>query len=99
MSHATDRADIELAFIRILSVGGLVLSGDGISKSDCRERIRCAILERGLDRTMFDSFLTFEEAYRRCYGAPLELRRRPRQVAAQARPQESDEDDDEPPDE
>ena len=69
-----ERSDIEMAFIRILSVHGLILSG-AISEADRRERIRVAILQQGLTIKPFGDGRTYSEAYRECYGSALDLRR------------------------
>lgn len=70
----TDRADIELAFVRILSTGGLTFP-DGINSEDRRERIRVTIMQRGLKDAPFDALHTFGEAFSHCYHRAVELRR------------------------
>jgi hypothetical protein len=77
--------DTEMAFIRSLSVRGLVLSGE-LSQEDKRERIRTAILSQNLERHRFGmgpnhTSETYAQAYRRCYGRALEMRRAPRAPA------------------
>jgi len=74
--------DTEMAFVRQLSVHGLVLSGT-LSAEDKRERIRVAILTHRLEGKCFawypnDHGETYGEAYRRCYGKALDQRRVPR---------------------
>ena len=71
------RDDIVLAFVRILSVHGLKLSGD-CTPAEQKERIRVTILARKLKDALFDNTLTFEEAYRLAYRTELEQRRYPR---------------------
>ena len=80
----SERYDIEMAFVRILSTGGLVLSGE-ISAEDKRERIRITILQRKLTERLFDATLTYGEAFYQCYKRPAEMRRMPRD--AEQRPQ------------
>jgi len=75
----TEREDIEMAFTRILSSGGLILSGAGISTEQKRERIRIAIMQRGIKDAPFDDSMTYGEAFHRCFARPLELRRVPRE--------------------
>ncbi len=71
--------DIDLAFIREFSVGGVLSAVGRLSVHDRRERVRVEILKAMMqDRPFFDSGLTYGEAYRKCYGAPLEMRHRPR---------------------
>jgi hypothetical protein len=70
--------DTELAFIRILSGGGVKLSG-GIPAQDKRERIRVAILSQNVENKSFafgpDHIMeTYAQAFERCYGTRLELR-------------------------
>jgi hypothetical protein len=67
-----------MAMVRILSTGGVILSG--ISPSDQRERIRVAIMQRGIKDKPFDAHQSFGEAFGTCFpgGARLELRIRPR---------------------
>ena len=85
-----EKGDIELAFIRTLSVGGLILGG--IAAPLCRERIRVAIIKRGLTHASFDGSQTFEQAYWLCYHSKVELRTHERPI--DPKPDE-DEDDDE----
>jgi hypothetical protein len=68
------RDDIEMAFIRILSTDGLILSG-AISLEDRRERIRVTIMQRGIQHKPFDALLTYGQAFERCYQRGVELRR------------------------
>jgi hypothetical protein len=77
-SHTVERADIEMALIRILSVHGLILSSETMSAADRRERIRVTIMEHRCQHGMFNEELTYAQAYRRCYGRPVELRKTPR---------------------
>jgi len=70
---STDRDDIEMAFIRILSTQGLILSG--IPVEDRRERIRVTIMQRGLKDKLFDEDQTYGQAFERCYRRAPELRR------------------------
>jgi hypothetical protein len=82
ISHTVERADIEMALIRILSVHGLVLSSENMSTADRRERIRVTIMERRCQHGMFNEELTYGQAYKRCYGQSVELRKSPRPEAA-----------------
>jgi hypothetical protein len=66
--------DLEMAFVRSLSVHGTVLSGD-LSAEDKRERIRVAILMQRRENTELEPGLTYAQAFRRCYGTPIELRK------------------------
>jgi hypothetical protein len=77
----TEREEIQMALVRVLSTGGLILSG--ISPSDQRERIRVAIMERGIKDKRFDANLTFGEAFGICFPGTraLELRSRPRDAS------------------
>jgi len=68
------RDDIEMAFMRILSTDGLILSGS-ISLEDRRERIRVTIMQRGIKDKPFDALLTYGQAFERCYQRGVELRR------------------------
>lgn len=77
-SQAAERADIEMALIRILSVHGLILSSANMSAADRRERIRVSIMEHRCQHGMFNAELTYAQAYKRCYGQPVELRKSPR---------------------
>ena len=69
---ATDRTDIEMAFIRTFAARGLVLTG--ISASEAAERIRVAIFEAGYEDEAFNSTMTYAQAYQRCYRRKLEMR-------------------------
>jgi hypothetical protein len=80
----TEREDIELAFVRILSTGGLTLSGT-ISAEDRSERIRVAIMQRGLKDRPFDAERSYGQAFARCYARSVEMRRTARD--AHGRPQ------------
>jgi hypothetical protein len=70
-----ERADIEMAFVRILSVGGLVLASADVAAIDKKERIRIAILKHNLKDSPFDATRTFGEAYLICYRTSVEKRR------------------------
>lgn len=70
----TERDDIEMAFMRILSTNGLILSG-AISPEDRRERIRVTIMQRGIKDKPFDAQLTYGQAFERCYQRAVEMRR------------------------
>jgi hypothetical protein len=63
-----------MAFIRELSTGGLILSGE-ISAEDRRERIRVAIHQRGLLQEMFEPELTYGQAFEVCFRRSIEMRR------------------------
>jgi hypothetical protein len=66
--------DLELDFIREFSVGGALSKGSNVD--DRRERIRVAIHNSNLLRTPFrNSGMNYGQAYQRCYGKPIELRR------------------------
>jgi hypothetical protein len=80
----TEREDIELAFVRMLSTAGLILSGT-ISAEDRSERIRIVIMQRGLKDLPFDAERSYGEAFERCYRRSVERRRTPRD--AHGRPQ------------
>lgn len=70
--------DIELEFIRELSVAGNNI-GSCLSSEDRRERIRVAIYAGQLHGKKFrDTDMTYAAAYRKCYGRDLESRRQPR---------------------
>lgn len=73
-----ERRDIEMALMRILATDGLLLGG--ISEEDRRERIRLAIVQRGLkDRPWpLDADMTYGEAFEHCYRRQVEMRRRQR---------------------
>ena len=77
-SQTVERADIEMALIRILSVHGLILSSENMSTADRRERIRVTIMEHRCQHGMFNEELTYAQAYKRCYGQSVELRKSPR---------------------
>ena len=77
-NHTVERADIEMALIRILSVHGLILSSETMSAADRRERIRVTIMEHRCQHGMFNEELTYAQAYKRCYGRSVELRKTPR---------------------
>ena len=65
--------DMELDFIREFSTGGDL---HGLSVDNRRERIRVAIYNLGLVRVLFrNGPMTYAEAYAKCYGLPLEMRR------------------------
>ena len=66
--------DLELDFIREFAVGGDLFKGSNVD--DRRERIRVAIYSRNLLREPFrDSGMDYGQAYQRCYGRPIEMRR------------------------
>lgn len=74
------REDIELAFIRVFSVGGSQL-GKTVSRTERRERVRQAIYLSGLTnerlinyRSLGENALTYAEAFRVCYGERLDRR-------------------------
>ncbi len=69
--------DIEMSFLRTLSVHGFMFSGD-LSPQDRRERIRVAIIQQRLSIERFSDRLTFAQAFRECYAQPLDMRRVPR---------------------
>jgi hypothetical protein len=73
-----ERRDIEMALMRILATDGLLLGG--ISDEDRRERIRLAIVQRGLKDQVWplDADLTYGEAFAHCYKRQVEMRRRQR---------------------
>lgn len=64
-----------MAFVRILSVRGLVLSSPDSLAIDKKERIRIAILSQNLKDSPFDATRTFGEAYLVCYRTSVEKRR------------------------
>ena len=69
--------DIDLQMIREFSVLGRLLFPS--SRSDRAERIRVGILtEKRKDQPFYDTGLTYAEAYRKCYGRSIEMRRTPR---------------------
>lgn len=86
--------DLELAFIREFSVGGLSLVP--MSADERRERIRVAIYAQKRDREMvFGTQMTYSEAYEKCYRRKLEMRRFPRdQPIPSHAPELSDDPDD-----
>ena len=66
--------DFELDFIREFAAGGELI--EGLSADDRRERIRVAIFVHKLAQMLFrDGPMTYAEAYQRCYGRPIEMRR------------------------
>jgi hypothetical protein len=66
--------DLELEFIREFSAGGELLKG--LSIDDRRERIRVAIYTQKLPHLFFrDGPMTYAQAYAKCSGRPLEMRR------------------------
>ena len=66
--------DLELDFIREFAVGGQLLKVSNVD--DRRERIRVAIYGRNLLHQPFrDSGMDYGQAYHRCYGRPIEMRR------------------------
>jgi len=68
-------ADIELQFIREFSTAGNQI-GSVLGSEDKRERIRLAIYAGKLqDKQFRDTDMTYADAYRRCYGKPLDMRR------------------------
>jgi len=70
--------DLELDFIREFAAGGELMKG--LSADDRRERIRVAIFAHKLAPMLFrDGPMTYAEAYQRCYGRPIEMRRSVRQ--------------------
>lgn len=77
------RSDIEMALVRILATDGLLLSG--ISAEDKRERIRLAILQRGLSNRAWplDGHMTYGQAFEHCYKRQVEMRRAQRDQFAQ----------------
>lgn len=76
---AWEKDDIELAFIREFSSGGVQLGGS-MSSDTRRDRIRVEIYrhQRG-DQQLQDSGLTYSQAYRKAYGRPIEMRLVPRE--------------------
>jgi hypothetical protein len=78
--------DLELEFIREFAVHGELLRGANVD--DRRERIRVAIYANKLERALFrDSGVDYGQAYLRCYGRPIEMRR-----AVRHEPKAQDED-------
>jgi hypothetical protein len=91
--------DIEVAFIREFSVGGLQI-GKSPHKADRRERVRQAIYVSGYIATQFhDTPMTYAEAFRVCYGERLDRRAALRDLvdpgAPEDEPDEDESDDDE----
>ncbi len=87
-----------MSFIRILSVGGLILSGDGVRPEEKRERIRIAIFEQHLEHKPFDASRSFGQAYQQCYRRPLDMRkliREPAPVSPKAAPIEHEDESEE----
>lgn len=71
--------DIELEFVREFSVRGEL---QGLSTDDRREHIRVAIYAQQLVHKPFrDTGMDYAEAYSKCYGQPIEMRRVPRPTA------------------
>lgn len=67
--------DIELEFIREFSVLGNGI-GSVLGSEDRRERIRVAIYADQLhDKPFRDSGMTYAQAYRKCYGREIDMRR------------------------
>lgn len=73
-----EKDQIELAFIREFSTDGVILGG-AMSSETRRDRIRVEIYrkQRG-DLQLQDSGMTYAEAFRKCYGRPIEMRLVPR---------------------
>jgi hypothetical protein len=66
--------DLELDFIREFAAGGELMVG--LSADDRRERIRVAIFVHKLSHMPFrDGPMTYAEAYAKCFGRPIEMRR------------------------
>ncbi len=66
--------DLELDFVREFSTGGELLQSLSVDKR--REYIRVAIYTHKLVHTLFrDGPMTYAEAYAKCFGRPLEMRR------------------------
>jgi hypothetical protein len=66
--------DLELDFIREFAVGGDLLNSSSVD--DRRERIRVAIYGRNLLHEPFrNSGMDYGQAYHRCYGRHIEMRR------------------------
>jgi hypothetical protein len=66
--------DLELDFIREFAVGGELLKCSSVE--DRREHIRVTIYARKLLHEPFrDSGMDYGQAYERCYGRPIEMRR------------------------
>lgn len=100
MSSFTNE-EIELCFVREFSAGAESFGPD-LTRPQRRERIRVAILRDEKDgRNFYDSGMTYAEAYRRCFGVTLEMRRETRtyqkpvaQVIAELDDEADDEADD-----
>jgi hypothetical protein len=72
--------ELELDFIREFAVGGDLLKGASVD--DRRERIRVAIYgNKRFFEPFRDSGMSYGEAYQRCYGRPIEMRRTVRHEA------------------
>jgi hypothetical protein len=66
--------DLEMDFIREFATGGELLMGLGVDGR--RERIRVAIYTQKRAHLLFrDGPMTYAQAYAKCFGQPLELRR------------------------
>lgn len=77
--------DLELDFIREFAVSGEL---KGSNADDRRERIRVAIYGRNLLHEPFrDSGMDYGQAYQRCYGRPIEMRRT---VRHEPKPEQTD---------
>jgi hypothetical protein len=73
------RDDIDLALTREFWRHG-ERPAEAPSATERRARIRVSILREKRERVQFhDSGLTYMEAYQRCYGTALDLRRYPRE--------------------
>jgi len=74
--------DIDRSFVREFAGGGDTF-GPVSSRAYRREHVRIAIFKAGkAGRAFHDSGMTYAEAYRRCYGMPLEMRATPRAAHA-----------------
>lgn len=68
-----------MEFIREFAVGGELMRGKGLTAADRSERIRVAIYTHHLVNAPFrDTGMTYAQAFQRCYGRPIEMRRKPR---------------------
>jgi hypothetical protein len=66
--------ELELEFIREFAVGGELSHSASVDVR--RERIRVAIyVNKRLHEPFRDSGMDYGEAYQRCYGTPIEMRR------------------------
>jgi hypothetical protein len=66
--------ELEMDFIREFAVGGELLQRASVD--DRRERIRVAIYcNKRLHEPFRDSGMDYGQAYQRCYGTPIEMRR------------------------